>query len=98
MGTLSYGTGVEVEVDDRSLAHLDYVLRQALGAAMTFQLHVHTEEAGRRKVLALTIGNGVPLALAWDDEHIRLDQGVINHSLAQLRSAMILVVPFPDEG
>lgn len=63
MGKLIYGPGVEVEVPDLSLLHLDVLLADNPGLA--FQLHLTLGGAEDGDLISLSVGVGAPLAIKF---------------------------------
>jgi hypothetical protein len=63
MGTLRYGSSLEVDLDDKSLFFLDALLSEVAGS--TFQLHLFPAGPSDGNLLSLRIGAGVPVALEY---------------------------------
>lgn len=95
MGKLIYGPGVEVDLPDLSLFHLDVLLAEHPDAR--FQLHVHLAAAEDGDMLSLSVGKGAALILKYgNNADLELDiQVMINLSRAIVGNSFVVLPMLP---
>lgn len=94
MGRLLYGSNVEIEMDDRSLLHLDMLLADL--NQTTFQLHVILGEARDGNLLSLSLGSGAPLALEYgNSSDLRADAATFGVMSEKVSSGGFVTLPLP---
>lgn len=98
MGRLRYGREVDVELDDRMLAHLDGLLAD-MGDA-NFQIHLRLDDAASGDVVSLRVGDGVPLVIEFADEDHEVDSELLERAHFAVADRGVLEFPeaFVREG
>jgi hypothetical protein len=100
MATLTYGPdATTVTIDDRALAHLQYVIFQRYRRHEPFVMTIVTGEAGDRQRRSTWMTPGAPVAFAYDDETMpQLDRVWLEDLMKQSYSGNGLVYSAPLEG
>jgi hypothetical protein len=98
MGKLIYAPGVEIDLPDLSLLHLDALLAENPDAR--FQLHVHLGAAEDGDMLSLSVGAGTALILKYGNSaDLELDIRVmIDLSRAIVSNAFVVLPILPVAG
>lgn len=66
MGTLTYGTGQEITLDDRTLAHLQIAIGLKLRRQEGFFFNWNETDTDTERHCAIWIDPGIPLAFRYD--------------------------------
>ena len=100
MATLTYGPdATTVTIDDRALAHLQYVIFQRYRRHEPFVMTIVTGPAGVRQRRSTWMTPGAPVAFAYDDETVpQLDRAWLEDLMKQSYSGTGLVYSEPLEG
>jgi len=83
MGTLMYGAGIEVAIDDRTLTHLQIVITGKLRRGECFFFHWHDSAAVGGGRSAIWLNRSIPLQFHLRDH----DRVVINREWLELLMA-----------
>lgn len=99
MGTLMYGSEIEVDLDDRTLLHLDALLTDIGGNS--FQLHIIVQGRHERDLISVSVTPGVHLVMQYPNTpELLIDQLVIKGASEDVLERGLLTIPFrfPDAG
>lgn len=99
MATLTYGPdATTITVDDRALAHLQYVIFQRYRRHEPFVMTLVTGEAGSRQRRSTWMTPGAPVSFAYDREDMpQLDRVWLEELMKQSYSGTGLVYTEPLE-
>lgn|SRR6187431_157726 len=98
MGTLLYGPKTALEIGDRTLFHLDVLLKELRGRPFQLQV-VGLSGAADGNMLSLMIGPGVSLSLEfYNGPDLDLDYALVKRAEAAIERTGCVTIPFDFDG